>query len=535
MKMVIERGPWMIRTKPLLVQKWNPNVCVEKKDPEVIPLWIKLYNVPLEAWSNKGISALASSLGKPIIMDQTTTKMCNEGVGSIGTEEEKRQVDSGNVNQNVRKDNGALGDLCYHTLDIIRVARMLFVMALCLGSIAFMSDPSCYCSIAGWGMMFGIMGSNVARWIRWWNVDKGLVDAVRRSANKSIIGWNGSEVTVMVIHTSDHTMLCLVEIVDLKRNSIVDNNPWVLMGDWNVILNVKDHSAGGSCKTADMIDIKECIKSIEVGDLHYFGLHYTWIQSRLNPANEIFKKLDRVLGNISFMDACDMIRSVSNEEIKEEMFDIEDNKAPGPDGYTSKFFKKAWTMVGDDVCMVIKEFFATSKLFGKVNATVISLVPKLDTPFKVSDFRPIACCNVVYKCISKILTKRIKKYLCKVFSQNQSAFIPGRQIIDNILITQELLRGYNWKNGARRVSFKIDILKAYDNVNWSFLRQTLMLFGFPKDMIGWIMTCVSTANFSINVNKDRHGYFKGGRGLRKGDPISHYLFTLVMEMFNIIV
>lgn len=81
------------------------------------------------------------------------------------------------------------------------------------------------------------------------------------------------------------------------------------------------------------------------------------------------------------------------------------------------------------------------------------------------DFRPIACCNVIYKCISKILTNRIKNGLSKIVSLNQSAFVPGRHIQNNILITQELLRGYNKKNGPKRCAMKIDIQKAYDTVN----------------------------------------------------------------------
>ncbi|GKA35277.1 RNA-directed DNA polymerase, eukaryota, reverse transcriptase zinc-binding domain protein [Tanacetum coccineum] len=163
--------------------------------------------------------------------------------------------------------------------------------------------------------------------------------------------------------------------------------------------------------------------------------------------------------------ANDMVQFVSKEEVKAAIFDIDENKAHGPDGFSSKFFKKSWSIVGDEVCLAVQEFFISGKLLGEVNATLISLVPKLETPSKVSHFRPIACCNVIYKCISKILTNRIKKALCEVVSPNKSAFIPGRQITDNILISQELLRGYNWKNGAKRVSFKIDIQKAYDTVN----------------------------------------------------------------------
>ena len=135
-----------------------------------------------------------------------------------------------------------------------------------------------------------------------------------------------------------------------------------------------------------------------------------------------------------------MIREVTDCEIKAALFYIEDNKAPGPDCYTSKFYKKAWDIIKEDLCGAIKEFFQTDKLFGELNATLITLIPKMETPQKVSDFRPIACCNVVYKCISKILTNRIKKALSYVVDENQSAFIPGRAITDNILLTQELLK-----------------------------------------------------------------------------------------------
>ncbi|GJW90667.1 RNA-directed DNA polymerase, eukaryota, reverse transcriptase zinc-binding domain protein, partial [Tanacetum coccineum] len=156
-------------------------------------------------------------------------------------------------------------------------------------------------------------------------------------------------------------------------------------------------------------------------------------------------------------DAEIMVMHVSDMEIKETLFDICDNKAPGLDGYSAKFFKYAWSVIKNEVCDVVKEFFRTGKMLGEINATLITLVPKSKTPKKLSDYRPIACCNTIYKVISKILTNRIKSALCKLVSSTQSAFIPGRQITDNILLTQELLRGYNWKNGARRVALKIDI------------------------------------------------------------------------------
>nr|GEW07720.1 RNA-directed DNA polymerase, eukaryota, reverse transcriptase zinc-binding domain protein [Tanacetum cinerariifolium] len=164
-------------------------------------------------------------------------------------------------------------------------------------------------------------------------------------------------------------------------------------------LNVNDHSASLSCKTVDMLDFQECLKEIEVEDINWIGLHFTWIQSRLDPGNGILKKIDRVLGTsifdkfISVNDAEWMIRLVSNEEIKRDMFDMDNNRAPIPDGFSSKFYKQSWEFIGKDVCDVVKEFFNKGKMLREINATSISLILKMETPIKVSDFRPIACYN----------------------------------------------------------------------------------------------------------------------------------------------
>nr|GEW08179.1 RNA-directed DNA polymerase, eukaryota, reverse transcriptase zinc-binding domain protein [Tanacetum cinerariifolium] len=230
-----------------------------------------------------------------------------------------------------------------------------------------------------------------------------------------------------------------------------------------------------------------------------------------------------------------MVSEVCDKEIKDALFDIDGDKASGPDGFSSEFFKKAWDLIGKDFCSAVKEFFRSGKLLGEINATLIALIPKVSTPHKVSDFRPIACCNDMYNCISKILTNRIKSGLDKIVHINQSAFIPGRHIQDNILIAQELLRGYNISNGPKRCAMQIDIQKAYDTVSWNFMEKALLGFGFHSTMINWIMQCITSSKFSLCLNGESHGYFKGGRGLRQGDPISPYLFTLVMEVFNLIM
>ena len=160
---------------------------------------------------------------------------------------------------------------------------------------------------------------------------------------------------------------------------------------------------------------------------------------------------DIFTNRLSDVDALDMVREVTDKEIKDDMFDIDNCKAPGPDGYTACFLKKAWGIIGKDICDSIKEFFSSGKLLKEVNTTILTLIPKVSNPKYVTEFRPIACCNVLYKCISKILTNRMKTSLDKLVNLNQSAFIQGRSIQDKILLTQELLKGYNRKVVQRDV------------------------------------------------------------------------------------
>lgn len=230
-----------------------------------------------------------------------------------------------------------------------------------------------------------------------------------------------------------------------------------------------------------------------------------------------------------------MVQIATDEEIKATIFSMGDDKAASPDGFSAKFYKVAWPIIGSDICNAVKEFFKSGKLLKEVNATLIALIPKVEHPVKVGEFRPIALCNVLYKCVSKILANRIKDCLNLIVDDNQNAFIPGRRISDNILLTQELFRGYHRNQGKPRCAFKVDIRKAYDSVNWEFLFSALRLFGFPDQMVGWIKECVTTPSYSIIVNGESHGFFKAEKGLRQGDPLSPYLFSLVMQVLSIML
>ncbi|KAL0444985.1 UNVERIFIED_CONTAM: hypothetical protein Slati_2221200 [Sesamum latifolium] len=146
---------------------------------------------------------------------------------------------------------------------------------------------------------------------------------------------------------------------------------------------------------------------------------------------------------LTIEEANELLLPVTQAEIKEAFFDISKDSAPGPDGYTSAFFKAAWPEIGNDICAAVTEFFVSGRLLKQLNATLLVLIPKVQLPVRVSEFRPIACCNVVYKAISKILVRRMQRVLHMLIDYSQNAFVPDGSIADNVLLAQELLAGYN--------------------------------------------------------------------------------------------
>uniref|UniRef100_A0A803P4A6 Reverse transcriptase domain-containing protein n=1 Tax=Cannabis sativa TaxID=3483 RepID=A0A803P4A6_CANSA len=231
--------------------------------------------------------------------------------------------------------------------------------------------------------------------------------------------------------------------------------------------------------------------------VNHFVKHFETFMGSKSSASNIIDESCIKLGNcLNLEQQVKLIRPFTKDDVKKALFSIHTTKSPGLDGFGSGFYKSLWSNIGDDVSTAVPDFFASGRLPKDLNVTVISLIPKVINPSSAKDYRPIACCNTVYKCISKMICSRLSEVLPTLVDSNQGAFIKDRSLAHNIMIFQDLLKG---------------------------------MLCFPSRFISWIMTCLKGTNYHILLNGRIQGSFKGKKGLRQGDLMSPLLFVMIMD------
>ncbi|XP_056698510.1 uncharacterized protein [Spinacia oleracea] len=162
--------------------------------------------------------------------------------------------------------------------------------------------------------------------------------------------------------------------------------------------------------------------------------------------------------------------SYTADEVRASLFPIPGAKAPGP-----------------DVVDAVLDMLQHGKILKELNHTVITLIPKTKCPKDVTEFRPISCCNTLYKCLTKVLCGRLRQVLPDLILENQGGFVHGRFIVHNIMVVQDLVRQYGRKGVKPSCLMKIDLQKAYDTVDWQFLQEMLEHLEFPQHFVNLVM------------------------------------------------
>ncbi|KAL6222512.1 hypothetical protein ACLB2K_005904 [Fragaria x ananassa] len=225
------------------------------------------------------------------------------------------------------------------------------------------------------------------------------------------------------------------------------------------------------------------------------------------------------------------------EEVKEALFQMHPSKASGPDGMSPFFYQKYWDLVDVQVSNAVISFLSTKDMPHDLNFTHVVLIPKEKEVQNMTQLRPIALCNVIYKIASKVLANRLKSFLSSIISPEHGAFVPNRLIADNTFVASELAHYMNKLCRCQEgfMALKLDISKAYDRLEWDFLKKILLKFGFDPSWVDLIMHCLSTVRYSFLVNGAPRGYVTPHRGLRQGDPIFPYLFLLCAEGLSALI
>nr|GEV96376.1 hypothetical protein [Tanacetum cinerariifolium] len=636
MQYVLENGPWMVDGLPLFIQKWEVRMCMSKPEPKKVPLWVKIYDIPLEAWNSDDISRISSMIGNPIIMDRITIEMCDRSYGRASFARVLIEVDAdlGLIDKVGVFGHGLDSDIGWKTVNNRKSGRnddtnggmyrqRNYYEA---GSIRGGLNGRGRGGMNGRGVSDQRFNNNVgARYVPVkknkavgpvndkesdknkkskdkiiegkFSMDKGIetemlsermnvdervfsstikiknrggknineedrsskgnakkeeklgffINSISKEAYEEMVNQIGMEnyedINEEVVE--DHSGCRIAAGWDPLVRSLLDNKLlhvsviydeitpksrsrlWRNLRDHMILLEnvdvkgfamfrlakrlkfMKKHMRDLNRKNRDVFDkvnflrtelgrIQQCLdKDLSNTALREEEIIYasafkdaaldeekvlqqktkiTWLKDGdFNSSDEIanifvshfmsFLGTQDVVYKVEDADslftkrldadaALDLIKPVDDKEIKEALFSIDDNKASGLDGYYLKFFKATWSVIGSDLCSATKEFFVKGKLLSEFNTTLISFVPKVKSPAKVIDYRTISCCNVVYKVIIKVFTNRPKLVLNDLVDVNQSAFIPGRQSSDNVLLAQEFMRNYTWGNMAKNCAFK---------------------------------------------------------------------------------
>ena len=223
-------------------------------------------------------------------------------------------------------------------------------------------------------------------------------------------------------------------------------------------------------------------------------------------------------------------KDLTFEELKDALTSFADNKSPGEDGFTKEFYEAFFDLLWKDLLNSYNDAFNKGSLSVFQKRGTITLIPKGDENLSdLKNWRPISLLNIDYKILSKVLAKRMEQHLPKLIHSDQTGFVNGRYIGQNIRLLSDIMAFSDSKNFQGILLF-VDFEKAFDTLEWSFISKTLEVFNFGNKFKKWFTVLYNGVQSSVVNGGFMTNYFEITRGVRQGCPLSPSLFILAVEL-----